>query len=145
MIRKMRCALVLLLVVVAVHVHGQVGCTFAIKGDSVSNEVLDKDGYLENARLAVVNTSGKPVYLAWETMANTFPAGWDCSMCQHGKCQIGIPSGSVFKKLDAGQEGFIAIHVLPGGISGAGSVQFRIFDKEQPDCSRTLTFYVKVR
>ncbi len=118
--------------------------TFIIKGDSVKKEIIGHTAYLENSKITVINTSDKSIYLEWETISNTFPLAWDCSMCQHGKCQIGIPKGSVFKKLDPGQEGFIAIHVLPEQHSGAGCVKFKLYDKEHPKFYKVLTFTVKV-
>lgn len=120
------------------------GRTFIIKGDSTQNELVEHNGYLENSKITLINTSDKAIYIVWETILNTFPKVWDCSMCQHGKCQIGIPKGAVFKKLDAGREGFIAIHVLPQKNAGSGCVKFKIYDKEHPEYFKVLTFSVKV-
>jgi hypothetical protein len=65
-------------------------------------------------------------------------------MCQHGACQIGIPKGSVFNKLNADQQGFIAIHVIPTNRVGNGTVKFKIYDKANPDYVKILTFDVEV-
>lgn len=124
--------------------HAQSRGTFMVQGDSVKKELVEHTGYLENSKMTVVNTSDKPIYLEWQTISNTFPQAWDCSMCQHGKCQIGIPKGSVFKRLNPGQEGFIAIHVLPEQHPGAGTVKFKLYDKEHPEYYKILTFSVKV-
>jgi|GEM_PF-2363061 len=128
----------------SIKANSQKSKTFAIKGESIKTEVVEHGSNLENSIITVVNVSDKPIYLEWETISNTFPSTWDCSMCQHGKCQIGIPKRSVFKKLNAGEEGFIAIHVLPQNKSGSGQVKFKIYDKASPEKYEVLTFRVKV-
>jgi len=141
---KTRYIVLLLALMCALNVSAQKGKTFAIKGSNTNTEVVGHNSDLENSVITIVNTSDKPIYLEWETVSNTFPSSWDCSMCQHGKCQIGIPKGSAFKKLDAGAEGFIAIHVLPQNQSGSGTVKFKIYDKDHPEYSEVLTFQVQV-
>ncbi len=136
--------LIVFLFACSVAANAQSKPTFIVQGDAVKKEIVEHTGYLENSKITVVNTSDEPIYLEWETVSNTFPKSWDCSMCQHGKCQIGIPKGSIFKKLDSQQEGFIAIHVLPDKYSGSGTVKFKIYDKEHPEYYKILTFSVKV-
>ena len=128
------------LFLISFHVYSQ---SFKIKGEAIKTERVAKDGKLEISKINVVNTSDKPIYLEWKTVSNTFPKGWDCSMCQHGACQIGIPKGSVFKKLNPDQEGFIAIHVIPKNIPGKGKVKFKIYNRDNPKQYATLTFIVE--
>jgi hypothetical protein len=118
--------------------------SFKVIGESVNNEVVAKGKRLDISKIKVQNTSDEAIYLEWETVSNTFPTEWDCSMCQHGACQIGIPEGSIFKKLNADQLGFIAIHVMPGDTSGEGTVIFKIYDKHTPENFELLTFNVTV-
>jgi len=118
--------------------------TFSVVGNAINKESLSKDKRLEISKIIVENISNKPVYLVWETISNSFPKEWDCSMCQYGACQIGIPKGSFFKKLNPDQQGFIAIHVLPVNKTGIGVVKFKIYDKENPNHSEILTFEVEV-
>lgn len=118
--------------------------TFSVVGNATNKESLTKDKRLDISKIKVENTSNKPIYLAWETIYNSFPKEWDCSMCQHGACQIGIPKGSVFNKLNADQQGFIAIHVIPAQKTGKGVVKFKIYDKANPEYSEILTFEVEV-
>jgi len=118
--------------------------TFKIVGSSTNSESVQKGKRLDNSKINIENISDGPIYLKWETVYNSFPDGWDCSMCQHGKCKIGIPEGSVFKKLNADQQGFIAIHVLPGDYTGKGIVTFKVYDKDNPDYSRQINFEVEV-
>ncbi|WP_166925724.1 hypothetical protein [Flavobacterium poyangense] len=118
--------------------------TFSVVGDATNKESLQKNKRLDISKIKVANISDKPIYLAWETVSNTFPKEWDCSMCQHGACQIGIPKGSAFNKLNADQQGFIAIHVIPANKSGNGIVKFKIYDKANPDYFKILTFEVNV-
>lgn len=118
--------------------------TFSVVGDATNKESLQKNKRLDISKIKVANISNKPIYLAWETVSNTFPKEWDCSMCQHGACQIGIPKGSAFNKLNADQQGFIAIHVIPANKSGNGIVKFKIYDKANPDYYKILTFEVNV-
>lgn len=118
--------------------------TFSVVGDATNKESLQKNKRLDISKIKVANISNKPIYLAWETVSNTFPKEWDCSMCQHGACQIGIPKGSAFNKLNADQQGFIAIHVIPANKSGIGILKFKIYDKANPDYFKILTFEVNV-
>lgn len=118
--------------------------TFSIVGNATNKESLLKNKRLDISKIKVENISNKPIYLVWETVSNTFPKEWDCSMCQHGACQIGIPKGSVFNKLNADQQGFIAIHVIPENKIGNGIVKFKIYDKANPDYAKILTFEVDV-
>ncbi|WP_394773520.1 hypothetical protein [Flavobacterium sp.] len=118
--------------------------TFSIVGNAKNKESLLKNKRLDISKIKVENISNKPIYLVWETVSNTFPKEWDCSMCQHGACQIGIPKGSVFNKLNADQQGFIAIHVIPENKIGNGIVKFKIYDKANPDYAKILTFEVDV-
>ena len=108
------------------------------------NETVSKNGNLDVSKIKVENLTSYPIFLKWETVSNTFPKEWDCSMCQHGKCQIGIPNGSEFKKLDSYKEGFVAIHVLPAKHSGKGQVKFKIYDVKHPDEFEIITFNVEV-
>ncbi|MGH2665357.1 hypothetical protein [Flavobacterium sp.] len=118
--------------------------TFSVVGNETNKESLLKSKRLDISKIKVENISNKPIYLVWETVSNTFPKEWDCSMCQHGACQIGIPKGSAFSKLNADQQGFIAIHVIPANKTGTGIVKFKIYDKENPDYAKILTFEVEV-
>lgn len=118
--------------------------TFSVVGNATNKESLLKNKRLDISKIKVENISNKPIYLVWETVSNTFPREWDCSMCQHGACQIGIPKGSVFNKLNPDQQGFIAIHVLPENKKGTGTVKFKIYDKANPDYAKILTFEVEV-
>jgi hypothetical protein len=118
--------------------------TFSVVGNATNKESLLKNKRLDVSKIKVENISNKPIYLVWETISNTFPKEWDCSMCQHGACQIGIPKGSAFNKLNADQQGFIAIHVIPTNRVGNGIVKFKIYDKANPDYVKILTFEVEV-
>lgn len=118
--------------------------TFSIVGNVINKESLLKEKRLDISKINVENISNKPIYLVWETISNSFPKEWDCSMCQYGTCQIGIPKGSFFNKLNPDQQGFIAIHVIPVNTIGKGIVKFKIYDKENPDYSETLTFEVEI-
>jgi hypothetical protein len=118
--------------------------TFSVVGNATNKESLPKNKRLDISKIKVENISNKPIYLVWETVSNTFPKEWDCSMCQHGACQIGIPKGSAFNKLNADQQGFIAIHVIPSNKTGNGIVKFKIYDKANPDYAKILTFEVDV-
>jgi hypothetical protein len=118
--------------------------TFSVVGNATNKESLQKNKRLDISKIKVENISNKPIYLVWETISNTFPKEWDCSMCQHGACQIGIPKGSAFNKLNADQQGFIAIHVLPASKTGNGTVKFKIYDKANPNYAEILTFQVEV-
>ncbi|TRX37227.1 hypothetical protein FNW52_04485 [Flavobacterium sp. ZT3R18] len=118
--------------------------TFSVVGNATNKESLLKNKRLDISKIKVENVSNQPIYLVWETISNTFPKEWDCSMCQHGACQIGIPKGSIFNKLNADQQGFIAIHVIPTNRVGNGIVKFKIYDKANPDYVKILTFEVEV-
>ncbi|SHI84344.1 hypothetical protein SAMN05444363_1754 [Flavobacterium terrae] len=118
--------------------------TFSIIGSDTNKEVLKKNMRLDISKIKVENISNKPIYLVWETVSNTFPKEWDCSMCQHGACQIGIPKGSSFSKLNPDQQGFIAIHVIPENKTGNGIVKFKIYDKNNPSYFKIMTFEVQV-
>ncbi|SHM32280.1 hypothetical protein [Flavobacterium chilense] len=118
--------------------------TFSVVGNGINKESLLKNKRLDISKIKVANISNKPIYLVWETVSNTFPKEWDCSMCQHGACQIGIPKGSAFSKLNADQQGFIAIHVIPENKTGNGVVKFKIYDKANPEYAKILTFEVEV-
>ncbi|TGD57881.1 hypothetical protein [Flavobacterium humi] len=118
--------------------------TFSVVGNATNKESLLKGKRLDLSKIKVENISDKPIYLVWETVSNTFPKEWDCSMCQHGACQIGIPKGSAFSKLNADQQGFIAIHVIPANKIGTGTVKFKIYDKANPAYTEILTFEVEV-
>lgn len=119
--------------------------SFKVVGEDTNREVVAKGGRLDISKIKVENITKRTIYLAWETVSNTFPEAWDCSMCQHGDCQIGIPKGSEFKALRADQQGFIAIHVMPGNQSGEGIVKFKIYDRDHPEFFETLTFEVEVQ
>ncbi len=123
----------------------QSAATFMVVGEDTNREVVTKGGRLDISKIKVENITKSTIYLAWETVYNSFPKAWDCSMCQHGDCQIGIPKGSEFKALRADQQGFIAIHVMPGDQSGAGIVKFKIYDRDHPENFETLTFEVEVQ
>lgn len=125
-------------------VFGQSKPTFSVVGNATNKESLLKNKRLDISKIKVENISDKPIYLVWETVYNTFPKEWDCSMCQHGACQIGIPKGSAFNKLNADQQGFIAIHVIPADKTGTGIVKFKIYDKAHPEYTKILTFEVEV-
>ncbi|CAI2769080.1 hypothetical protein [Flavobacterium collinsii] len=118
--------------------------TFSVVGTAVNKESVLKNKRLDISKIKVENISNKPIYLVWETVSNTFPKEWDCSMCQHGACQIGIPKGSAFNKLNPDQQGFIAIHVIPANKIGNGTVKFKIYDKANPNYAQILTFEVEV-
>ncbi|MCP2027888.1 hypothetical protein L1276_003048 [Flavobacterium sp. HSC-32F16] len=118
--------------------------TFLVVGNATNKESVLKNKRLDISKIKVENISNEPIYLVWETVSNTFPKEWDCSMCQHGACQIGIPKGSAFSKLNADQQGFIAIHVIPSNKKGNGIVKFKIYDKANPDYAQILTFEVDV-
>lgn len=118
--------------------------TFLVVGKATNKESVLKNKRLDISKIKVENISNAPIYLVWETVSNTFPKEWDCSMCQHGACQIGIPKGSAFSKLNADQQGFIAIHVIPSNKTGNGIVKFKIYDKANPDYTQILTFEVDV-
>ena len=124
--------------------HCQTNKSFKIKGDAVKNDVVAKDGNLENSKIKIENTSGRAIYIEWTTIENTFPEEWDCSMCQHGACQIGIPEGSEFKKLNSNEDGFIAIHVMPHEVSGSGVVKFKVYNKKKPEDFEIITFNLTV-
>lgn len=118
--------------------------TFRLIGDGTNTDLVSNNGKLDISKIKVENITNGPIYLEWKTVSNTFPKEWDCSMCQHGACQIGIPSGSEFKKLNADQQGFIAIHVLPRKIAGKGLVKFKLYDRKNPKYYKILSFEVEV-
>jgi hypothetical protein len=123
---------------------GQSTTSFIVVGENTNREVVAKGDRLDISKIKVENITKSTIYLAWETVYNSFPKEWDCSMCQHGDCQIGIPKESEFKALRADQQGFIAIHVMPGSYSGEGTVKFKIYDRDHPEYFETLTFEVEV-
>lgn len=126
------------------NIYAQQKPTFSIVGSDNNKEILHKNKRLDISKIKVENISNKPIYLVWETISNTFPKEWDCSMCQHGACQIGIPKGSSFSKLNPDQQGFIAIHVIPANTVGHGIVKFKIYDKNNPGYAKIMTFDVQV-
>ncbi|MFD2940804.1 hypothetical protein [Flavobacterium notoginsengisoli] len=138
--KKMLFYLAILLVVS--FASAQTKPTFSVVGNATNKESVSKNKRLDISKIKVENISNQPIYLVWETVSNTFPKEWDCSMCQHGACQIGIPKGSAFSKLNADQQGFIAIHVIPSSKTGNGIVKFKIYDKANPDYAQILTFEV---
>ncbi|CAM1373232.1 hypothetical protein [Tenacibaculum xiamenense] len=123
-------------------VSGQNNPTFKIVGNDLNKESLSKEERLEISKINVENISDEPIFLKWETIYNSFPKEWDSSMCQHGACQIGIPKGSSFKKLNPDQQGFIAIHVMSPKKKGKGVVKFKIYDTSNPSYFEILTFEV---
>ncbi|SED14158.1 hypothetical protein SAMN04489761_4405 [Tenacibaculum sp. MAR_2009_124] len=129
----------LLLTVIA---SAQNNPTFKVVGNDINKESLAKEDRLEISKINVENTSDEPIFLKWETVYNSFPKNWDSSMCQHGACQIGIPKGSSFKKLNPDQQGFIAIHVMSPKKKGTGIVKFKIYDTSNPSYFEILTFEV---
>ncbi len=124
-------------------IYAQEKATFKIIGNPTNIERLARNKRLDISKIKVENISNQPIYLEWETILNTFPKEWDCSMCQHGNCQIGIPKGSVFKKLQPDQQGFIAIHVIPKKHISKAIVQFKLYDKANPEYFEILTFNVE--
>lgn len=136
--------LYIILLFASLNSFAQSKATFSVVGNATNKESLQKNKRLDISKIKVENISNKPIYLVWETVSNTFPKEWDCSMCQHGACQIGIPKGSAFNKLNADQQGFIAIHVIPANKSGNGIVKFKIYDKANPSYAKILTFEVDV-
>ncbi|MBT8234499.1 MAG: hypothetical protein HKO66_02300 [Saprospiraceae bacterium] len=137
--------LLLLFVFFSQSLIGQKAPTFKVVGESLNKEVVEAGKRLDVSKINVENISDMPIFLKWKTVHNSFPKAWDCSMCQHGKCQIGIPEGSSFKKLNPDQQGYIAIHVMPGDKSGKGVVTFKIYDIENPDFHENITFEVEVQ
>jgi len=132
----------LILLCCTIQLTAQSDKTFVVKGNSINHDNIPTNGKLDISKISVVNVSNKAIFLEWETVSNTFPKGWDCSMCQHGACQIGIPKGSIFKQLNPDQEGYIAIHVMPQNNIGNGQVKFKIYDRDHPDFFEIITFNV---
>ncbi|WP_130736853.1 hypothetical protein [Flavobacterium sp. J27] len=134
----------LVFVLFFVQIFAQNKPTFSVVGNAINKESIANGKRLDISKIKVENISNKPIFLLWETVYNSFPKEWDCSMCQHGACQIGIPKGSSFNKLNPDQQGFIAIHVIPEKKTGRGVVKFKIYDKANPDYSQIITFEVEV-
>jgi hypothetical protein len=118
--------------------------TFAVAGGDTRKEVLKKEGKLDISEIRIKNTSNQPIRIKWTRIENTLPDYWDYSMCAYGKCQVGIPSGSVFKSIKPGDEGFIAVHVFPKKRTGEGKVVFELSDIDNPNYLKRITFLVSV-
>jgi hypothetical protein len=132
-----------LLLLLGMQLRAQNDLTFKVYGDSVKHESFSASGRLEISKILVQNIADKPIFLEWKTVENSFPKGWDCGMCQHGACQIGIPKGSEFRALNPDQQGFIALHIIPNGLKGKGKVTFLVRDRHRPKEGLRITFYAE--
>ena len=119
--------------------------SFEIIGDTSMAVVLTIDQKLELAEMKIKNLTDKPVVLRWTRVKNTLKDDWDYSMCAFGKCQIGIPSGGILKKIAPGKTGFIAIHLFPKGVKGKGKVSFKLQDTANPQFQEEVEFLVEVQ
>jgi len=117
---------------------------FEVLGESVKTVVLDKKSKLELVEIKFLNTTSYNLELKWTRLENTFPKEWDYSMCAFGRCQVGIPEGGTLRPVYPGKSGFLAIHVLPKGSKGAGTVKFRLFDPADDRNAQILEFRVRV-
>ncbi len=102
---------------------------------------ISKDGKLDIGQVRFTNVSESPVEIIWNTTKCDLPEGWDYSMCAYGKCQIGVPEkGNLTVK--PGAVGFIAIHVLPKGKEGAGTVEFLLSNAITSNELASIKFHV---
>ena len=115
--------------------------TFKVVGKALNNETFKKNGKLDKSEIFIKNISNHPIQIEWKNTKNTMPPNWDYSMCAYGRCHIGIPKTSSFKKMIApGEEGFIILHVFPKGASGSALVEFELFDIKQPAFKKKIKF-----
>jgi hypothetical protein len=118
--------------------------SFEVIGESVKTVVLDKKSKLELVEIKFLNTTSENLELKWTRLENTFPKEWDYSMCAFGRCQVGIPKGGTLRPVYPGKSGFLAIHVLPKGSKGAGTVRFKLIDPADERSAQILEFRVRV-
>jgi len=118
--------------------------SFVIISSPVQNISIKSNDGITNAGITLKNTSNDTITIEWVRESNTLIKGWDYSICVYGKCLPGVPEQGAFRTLKPQEEGFLKLHIIPHGITGSGSVQFKVFDKTLPDDFEILTFKVEV-
>jgi hypothetical protein len=91
----------------------------------------------------------KAITYEWELVSNTFPLGWDYSLCDYGNCYVALPF-NVTKSmtpitLNQAQSvpdtvGFFKLSVITGTTYGSGKLEIYVYDSTDPTGGDTVSW-----
>lgn len=93
-------------------------------------------------KIDMVKQSTSPMTLKWIKLENTFPAGWDFNLCDHGGCYTGIPDSGTMIPLYDTTSGFLKINLNPRSILTTGIARFYVWDIKHPDQGMETVFEI---
>ena len=90
-----------------------------------------------------VNTTDKPLSLAWKPVHNGFSGEWDYSVCDYGHCYAGLPSeGGIMDSLMPGVQGFMAMNITPYATAKPSILKIYMYRTDSPNTGDTLTWFI---
>ena len=110
------------------------GLEINVKGKSSEEQIIGEAKF--------VNTSNSKKTYQWYRTKNV-PSGWIITTCVPGKCYSADKDSGYFV-LEAGKEGILDQNFFPVAVSGQGSVEFFIFEKNKKDQVVKVVYYAEV-
>ena len=88
----------------------------------------------------ITNNSPDTLHLNWELITNDTAAGSFFDFCSSGNCWAGIPNSGSFPPIEPGGFGWAGAHFWTGSMVAVCKAIIRIYDKDHPSASDTITF-----
>jgi len=80
--------------------------------------------------------------LKWIKLEDTFPAGWDYNLCDHGGCYTGIPDSGTMIPLYDTTSGFLKINLNPRYVQATAVARFYVWDTKHPEQGMETLFEI---
>lgn len=129
-------------------------CTFTAFANAAEMEFSPDKVYELNANSSSFNypsilidykPEAESYVLAWELLEEDMNQFWDYSLCDYNTCYFDIPEGSTMEELKTGDiPAFFKLNLIPGGFTGTGTIKLRVYDRDKPSVSDTVTFKVNI-
>lgn len=115
----------------------------------ISSEIADtipSESYT-NVGMYFTTPTPEAIRFDWELVSNTFPVGWNYSLCDHTSCYTGIPNDGMMTPITldqsiAGTKGFFIVTTNPGLIYGTGVVEIYVYDSNDYSRGDTVSFTI---
>jgi len=112
---------------------------FTFDPSSTWTQEYYKDDYSSN-QIIITNETTEALAFRWKFVANTFPAGWNFSICDLGSCFPAPPDSNDMNVTSVGGDAYFICHTSYNGFVGAGEIQLFVFEIGDEANGDTVTF-----
>lgn len=105
--------------------------------DDIHREFLVNE--ISGDDIFVKNISGAAMTINYERVSNTFLSDWGTTFCAGIDCFNHIPESGTLGSLANGESSYLSCATYFGDYDGEGTVEFKIFDANNPAIAETIS------